>query len=236
MLFTIGYTHHSHEEFLELLRANKITYLLDVRSTPYSQFTSQFNKDVIADFLKKNGINYNHMGKFFGARPLDKSLYTEQGYLDFEKARASENFKKGLENVTLGLNKGYNIALMCTEKDPFDCHRAIMVARGFDLSGIEVSHILPDGKIITQSELNNRLLDKHYPDRNQMSLFSKISSLPEEEVLVLAYRRRNADIQTTTYKKMRRNKIQVFTMGFTKKDAALFFKKIEDNKIDTGAD
>lgn len=194
MLFTIGYTHHSHEEFLELLRANKITYLLDVRSTPYSQFTSQFNKDVIADFLKKNGINYNHMGKFFGARPLDKSLYTEQGYLDFEKARASENFKKGLENVTLGLNKGYNIALMCTEKDPFDCHRAIMVARGFDLSGIEVSHILPDGKIITQSELNNRLLDKHYPDRNQMSLFSKISSLPEEEVLVLAYRRRNADI------------------------------------------
>lgn len=194
MLFTIGYTHHSHEEFLELLRANKITYLLDVRSTPYSQFTSQFNKDVIADFLKKNGINYNHMGKFFGARPLDKSLYTEQGYLDFEKARASENFKKGLENVTLGLNKGYNIALMCTEKDPFDCHRAIMVARGFDLSGIEVSHILPDGKIITQSELNNRLLDKHYPDRNQMSLFSKISSLPEEEVLVLAYRQRNADI------------------------------------------
>lgn len=194
MLFTIGYTHHSHEEFLELLRANKITYLLDVRSTPYSQFTSQFNKDVIADFLKKNGINYNHMGKFFGARPLDKSLYTEQGYLDFEKARASENFKKGLENVTLGLNKGYNIVLMCTEKDPFDCHRAIMVARGFDLSGIEVSHILPDGKIITQSELNNRLLDKHYPDRNQMSLFSKISSLPEEEVLVLAYRQRNADI------------------------------------------
>lgn len=198
MLFTIGYTHHSHEEFLELLRANKITYLLDVRSTPYSQFTSHFNKDVIADFLKKNGINYNHMGKFFSARPLDKSLYTEQGYLDFEKARASENFKKGLENVTLGLNKGYNIALMCTEKDPFDCHRAIMVARGFDLSGIEVSHILPDGKIITQSELNNRLLDKHYPDRNQMSLFSKISSLPEEEVLVLAYRQRNADIQTTT--------------------------------------
>lgn len=83
---------------------------------------------------------------------------------------------------------------MCTEKDPFDCHRAIMVARGFELKGIDVNHILPDGKIITQAELNNRLLDKYYPDRNQMSLFSEISSLSEEEVLVLAYRRRNADI------------------------------------------
>lgn len=194
MLFTIGHTNHSHEEFLELLQANKITYLLDVRSTPFSQFTSQFNKDVIAAFLKKNSVNYSHMGKFFGARPMDKSLYTEQGYLDFEKARASENFQKGLENVTLGLDKGFNIALMCTEKDPFDCHRAIMVARGFELKGIDVSHILPDGKIITQAELNNRLLDKYYPDRNQMSLFLEISSLSEEEVLVLAYRRRNADI------------------------------------------
>lgn len=194
MLFTIGHTNHSQEEFLQLLRANNITYLLDVRSTPFSQFTSQFNKDVIAAFLKKNGVNYNHMGKFFGARPMDKSLYTEQGYLDFEKARASENFQKGLENVTFGLDKGFNIALMCTEKDPFDCHRAIMVARGFELKGIDVSHILPDGKIITQTELNNRLLDKYYPDRNQMSLFSEISALSEEEVLVLAYRRRNADI------------------------------------------
>ncbi len=194
MLFTIGHTNHSHEAFLNLLRANKITYLLDVRSTPFSQFTSQFNKNVIADFLKKNGVNYSHMGNFFGARPMDKSLYTEQGYLDFEKARGSNCFKKGLENVILGLNKGYNIALMCTEKDPFDCHRAIMVARGFELNGVEVSHILPNGKIITQAELNNRLLDKYYPGRNQMSLFSDISSLPEEEVLVLAYRRRNTDI------------------------------------------
>ena len=194
MLYTIGHTNHSHEDFLELLLAHQIEYLLDVRSTPFSQFTSQFNKDIIADFLKKNGINYNHMGKYFGARPMDRSLYTDKGYLDFDKARESDDFKKGMDNVILGLNKGYNIALMCTEKDPFDCHRAIMVSRGFDLKGIEVNHILPDGKLISQRELNDRLLNKYYPDRNQISLFSDISSLSEEEVLVLAYRLRNADI------------------------------------------
>lgn len=194
MLYTIGHTNHSHEKFIKLLKMYQIEYLLDVRSMPFSKFTSQFNKDIIADFLKKNGINYNHMGKFFGARPMDKSLYTEEGYLDFEKARSSDNFKKGLENVILGLNKGYNIALMCTEKDPLDCHRAIMVARGFELNGIDVSHILPEGNTITQAKLNDRLLDKYYPDRNQWSLFSEISTLAEEEVLLLAYRCRNADI------------------------------------------
>ena len=43
------------------------------------------------------------MGKFFGARPTDRDLYCAEGYLDFEKARASELFKKGLDNVMLGL-------------------------------------------------------------------------------------------------------------------------------------
>lgn len=194
MLFTIGHTNHSHEEFLKLLQAHQIEYVLDVRSTPFSQFTSQFNKDIIAEFLKENRVKYNHMGKYFGARPVDKSLYTDKGYLDFEKARETDDFKKGVDNVILGLNKGYNVALMCTEKDPFDCHRAIMVARGFELNGIDVNHILPDGRITSQKELNDRLLNKYYPDRNQMSFISDISSLPEDELLLLAYRLRNADI------------------------------------------
>lgn len=148
MLYTIGHTNHSHEEFLKLLQLHHITYLLDVRSTPFSQFASQFNKGVISSFLSKHGINYAHMGKYFGARPTDETLYNSQGYLDFEKARESKDFKKGLENVIFGLHQGHNVALMCTEKDPFDCHRAIMVARGFELSGVEVKHILPDGKLL----------------------------------------------------------------------------------------
>ena len=56
MLYTIGHTNHSHEEFLKLLKQHSITYLLDVRSTPYSQYTCQFNKDVISEALVANGI------------------------------------------------------------------------------------------------------------------------------------------------------------------------------------
>ena len=78
MLYTIGHTNHSHDEFLGLLRKYEITYLLDVRITPFSQFTSQFNKDIISRFLETNGVKYFHMGKYFGARPEDKSLYTEE--------------------------------------------------------------------------------------------------------------------------------------------------------------
>ena len=134
------------------------------------------------------------MGKFFGARPDDKSLYTSDNYLDFEKMRSSELFKKGLDNVMKGLDEGNNIVLMCTEKDPMDCHRAIMVSRGFALKGIEVNHILPDGKLQSQKELDERLLNLYYSDRNQISFLSNISEIPEEDLLVEAYKKRNAEI------------------------------------------
>lgn len=194
MLYTIGHTNHPLGYFLELLQKYNINYLLDVRSTPFSQYTSQFNKDCISEFLQSNGIRYCHMGKFFGARPLDKNLYTKENYLDFEVMRSSVLFQKGMDNVIKGLSAGNNVVLMCTEKDPIDCHRAILVARGFSLHGIDVNHILPDGTLQSQGELDERLLDKYFPDRNQFSFFSNISEIPEEDLLIEAYRDRNREI------------------------------------------
>ena len=107
--------------------------------------------------LASEGITYFFMGKFFGARPDNTDLYSKEGYLDFEKTSRSDLFITGMENVKLGLKKGNNIVLMCTEKDPIDCHRAIMVARAFSLEGIDIQHILPDGKLQTQQELDRRL-------------------------------------------------------------------------------
>ena len=195
-LFTIGHSTHTQEYFLGLLKQHNIDYVLDVRSSPFSKFASWFNKDVIEDYLKKNNIVYCPMGKFFGARPTDRTLYCAEGYLDFEKTRASELFKKGLDNVMLGLASGHNIALMCTEKDPFDCHRTIMVSRGFELNGVSVQHIHADGNLETQDEINIRLLDnlekKENVDIHQISLFEQPKS--DKEWLEDAYRLRNKEI------------------------------------------
>lgn len=195
-LYTIGHTNHTHEEFLNLLQMYEINYILDIRSIPYSKYTPQFNKETISYFLKENGIEYYQMGKYFGARPNDRSLYSEKGYLDFEKVRESKNFIYGLENIKKGLQGGNNIALMCTERDPFDCHRAIMVSRGFELSEIDVQHIRDDGNLESQKKINERLLknlEKKYKiDIYQYSFFSENKSL--DEWLKEAYRLRNKEI------------------------------------------
>lgn len=194
LLYTIGHSQHDFEYFINLLKYNNINYLLDVRSTPYSRYAETYNREHLSNLLLKKNIIYSYMGKYFGARPANIELYNEEGYLDFEKVAQSELFIKGMKNVILGLNRGNNIVLMCTEKDPIDCHRAILVARAFSLNDVNVTHILPDGKLQTQKELDERLLDMYFPDRTQLSIFNFNSAINDEENLKMAYKERNREI------------------------------------------
>ena len=190
-LYTVGHSTFPREHLTDLLKKYEIDYLLDVRSTPFSKYTPQYNSDDLKRYLFNENINYAPMGKYFGARQ-ENSAYYPEGFLDFELFRESSVFIQGVENVIKGL-ESHNIALMCTEKNPIDCHRAIMVARGFELQGVDVMHILHDFTTITQERLNQELLDQYFPDRGQISLFQE-QNMTEEEYLAEAYRSRNKEI------------------------------------------
>lgn len=192
-LYTIGHSHHTIAKFLELLNMYKVDYLMDVRSVPYSRYAEQFNREALQKAMSNTPIKYVFMGNCFGARQQNPDLYNEAGYMDFEKVRSYQPFVMRVENLILGLKKGHNIALMCTEKHPIDCHRAILIARAFELKGIYVKHILEDGSYLTHDELNKELLDMYFPERNQMSLF-ETNAETDEEYLVEAYRLRNREI------------------------------------------
>jgi uncharacterized protein (DUF488 family) len=176
--------------FIQLLKKQDINYVIDVRSTPYSKYAQDYNRDNISRKLPMEHINYAYMGNYFGARQENMELYTPEGYLDFDKTVKSENFIKGMKNVMKGMEEN-RIAMMCMEKKPIDCHRAIMVANAFYRAGCQVKHILDDGSIQTHEQLNEELLDMYFPDRNQMSFFENRT---EQEYLQDAYRLRNKEI------------------------------------------
>jgi len=111
--------------------------------------------------------------------------------LDFERYVQSPAFIDGLRKLKKALADGYTFALMCAEKDPSTCHRSIMVSREFEKLGYNVAHILPDGKLESQTELENRLLDAYFADRIQMTLSGDTS---DDELIPLAYKKRNAEI------------------------------------------
>ncbi len=193
-IFTIGHSAYSIELFISLLNRYQINCIADVRSVPYSQYTPQYNMNDLKGALKSHGIIYVYFGKELGARREERELYTPEGYLDFEKVSKNIVFQSAVERIQKGIDKGINIALMCTEKDPIDCHRSIMVARQFHENKYKVGNILTDGSLQSQDDIEQRLLDLYFPDRMQPNLFETGETINELDLIVNAYRLRNKEI------------------------------------------
>jgi uncharacterized protein (DUF488 family) len=194
-VYTIGHSNYSTKYFLSLLKKHGITCIVDVRSVPFSKYTPQYNKDDLKKFLHESRIYYIFMGEELGARRSDKLLYSGDGNLDFDKVSKTSLFQTGIDRIKSGIDKGYNIAIMCTEKDPIECHRNILVARGLYRQNIEIYNILESGKVETQEQIEERLLDLYFPNRMQQTLFDSFeNNVNNEELIKKAYIYRNRDI------------------------------------------
>ena len=156
-IFSVGHSNHSAESFIALLKRRRIDVVIDVRSSPFSRFNPQFNKGRIAGELRKAGVKYAFFGKELGARPEDPSFYVD-GRVKYARLSANGEFKKAIGRLLEGA-LDYRIALMCSEKEPLECHRTILVSQALFEAGQQVEHILADGSIESHEEVLNRLLD-----------------------------------------------------------------------------
>jgi len=190
-IFTIGYADLEIDDFIKILKEHHINSLIDVRSTPFSKFHPEYNKPVFSKILEVNKIIYRNYKKEFGARQ-ENSIYYPNGYLDFSMFTKSQVFIEGMEKIIKAIPLGYKFVLMCSEKDPVTCHRNIMVAKAFYDKGVSINNILSDGSIITQSDVENRLIDIYYPDRDQLTFFGE--QLSYAEMIKNCYRFQNEKI------------------------------------------
>lgn len=188
-LYTIGHSTHEMDAFLALLARHGVNCVIDVRSAPYSRIAPHFSKPALASVLKNHGLKYAHFAAEFGARHTDPALLDEKGVVDFRKVRATESFRAGVRRVREGLQQDFVMALLCAEADPFECHRFGLVSYQFAREGLAVKHILKDGSLKDNAELENELLEKYRDKILNFSLFE-----PEEDPLEQAYRLRNKEI------------------------------------------
>lgn len=191
IIFTIGHSTHQHDYFLELLKKYCINCLIDVRSIPASKYNPQFNKDVLCDFLEGHEIMYLSFAKEFGARRTENTLLDENGYVDFDKVRRTESYKQKINKLKELNENECTIVLMCSEAEPFDCHRFSMISYSLIKEGYEVRHILKDKTFITNEELEKKLL-KTYSKKTNPTVFNP--EIYDKDELDLAYKLRNKDV------------------------------------------
>ncbi len=191
-IYSLGHSNHSIDYFLELLTSQSINCIIDVRSTPASKYNPQFNQVPLSAFLKNKGINYMHFGEEFGARQETEKVLDNEGKVHFGFVQKTSIFQQGIERIDIGLDKGFKIALMCSEGNPLECHRFSMIAVYLETIDIEVQHILKDKTLKTHKDLEKVLLKKYAKKLPQPSLFEP--NIDEAAQLQAAYRLHNQDI------------------------------------------
>lgn len=194
-LYTLGHSNYSLERLIDMLKYFDINCVVDIRGTPYSKYNVQFDKEAIRYSLTKAGFTYIYMAEEFAAKRPNKESYNKEGVSDFERVVQEEAFKRGVERLKNGINKGYKIVLLGAMQDPIRCHRSILVGRELSKLGFNIKHILDDYTIENQEYIDNRVLDKYFPDRNQITIDALLGNeMTNEERINEAYRMANREI------------------------------------------
>jgi len=173
-IYSIGHGNKSIESFIEELKAFKIEFLIDVRTTPYSKWNPHFNQNDIKHVLKENGIGYIYLGDKIGGLPEDKSCYTQEGKIDYMLLKSKDFFKDGLDRLVKAYEKKIRVVAMCSETNPQECHRSKLIGKELLSQGIDMQHILSKEKIKTQKAINSELFGL-FADCDDFHLKSKKS-------------------------------------------------------------
>jgi uncharacterized protein (DUF488 family) len=149
LVYTVGHSNRTFDEFLALLNTNGVATLVDVRMYPGSFKFPHFHKDYMIKELTANGIFYRHIDNLGGRRkPRSDSKNAAwrnesfRGYADYME---TEDFQEGFSTLLSHIHNNVT-AFMCSEALWWQCHRALIadLLKSYDY---RVIHILSAGKL-----------------------------------------------------------------------------------------
>ena len=152
-LYSIGHGNKKIQDFIDEIKSFNIQYLLDIRSKPYSKWNPQFNQAQLEIELKNHGIKYVFVGDTLGGLPDDRSCYDVDGRVVYDWIKEKDFFKSGMTRLTVANNKRVNLAIMCSESKPEECHRSKLIGQELLKNKISLKHIISTHRIKSQPEV-----------------------------------------------------------------------------------
>ena len=144
IIYTIGHSTHTLEEFIAMLKSFNIELLADIRSFPGSRKFPHFNKENLPASLAENNIEYIHLKNLGGRRKVNPEscntgwrVAAFRGYADYME---TENFKKAIHELEQ-IASTKRVAYMCAEAVWWRCHRSL-VSDYLKHNGWTVLHIM----------------------------------------------------------------------------------------------
>ncbi len=172
IVYTIGHSTRTIDEFIGLLKNYRINLVVDVRTVPRSRHNPQFNKETLPNTLKPEGIKYIHMPDIGGLRrPKHNSInlaWKNSGFRGYADYMQTKEFTDNLLKI-IALARENRLALMCAEALPWRCHRSL-ISDALVVRHVKVEHI-----ISATSCLNHQLNDTAHVEGTKITypLFTK---------------------------------------------------------------
>lgn len=147
-LYTVGHGNRPLEELITLLKGAGVATLVDVRAQPRSRHNPQFNDDSLRAACERAGLAYHWAGRQLGGmrepRADSPHVALDEGRRGFADHMDTEVFRKGASQLR-HLAAQSACAILCAERDPAQCHRAL-IADFLTLQGVRVAHLLAPGE------------------------------------------------------------------------------------------
>lgn len=148
-IFTIGHSTRPIDEFIELLKVNSITQLVDVRTIPKSRHNPQFGQEEVKKSLEKAGIKYLYLKDLGGLRPAVKESINDawhnKSFRNYADYMQTDEFRYGLEKL-INLSREDTAVIMCAEAVPWRCHRSL-ISDALLTQNIQVFEIIGQGNV-----------------------------------------------------------------------------------------
>lgn len=150
LVFSVGHSTRSIDEFLAILREARVARVADVRAFPRSRRHPQFDGDELGRSLSDIGADYHHLPLLGGRRSARRGAVSRntlwrveafRNYADYAETPAFADALTELERLARERPTAY----MCAEAVWWRCHRRLitdyLLARGW-----HVAHLLALGQ------------------------------------------------------------------------------------------
>lgn len=172
-LLTLGHSNHDWPAFRQLLDLHHVGAIADVRSRPRSR-RRHFSAPHFRAKLNQIGVAYVFLGDQLGGMPT-------HGTDRYESMAQTIEFRTGIARL-MEIMPRTRLAICCSEHDPLDCHRFLLISRHLAELGIEIEHIHRNGSIETQQEAGQRLIARTHVLPDMLA--------SHDDMLAEAFRRR----------------------------------------------
>ena len=147
IIYTVGHSNRTAEQFLRVLQAHCIQILIDVRASPFSTRYPQFTQGALRQSVVASGIEYYWAGNQLGGMRKARQPGSHPGLSSDSMRGYAEHmqtavFEKSIVKL-LSLAAKAPTAIMCAERIASQCHRSL-ISDYLTMKNIIVTHLLDE--------------------------------------------------------------------------------------------